>query len=93
MLPTPDTPEFEAWCLRFWCAKEAVGKALGRGLPNLLRDLRVIAVDPQSGMIGVKVANTLADTYPSLTGKAIQAYTAREGDLIVASTLLGEVKN
>ncbi len=29
MLPSPDALEFEDWCLRFWCAKEAVGKALG----------------------------------------------------------------
>lgn len=91
LLPNPEALEFEDWCLRFWCAKEAVGKALGRGLPNLLRDLRVIAMDPQTGMLGVEIANDLANEYPGLTGKPIQAYTAREGELIVASTLLGEV--
>jgi hypothetical protein len=53
--------------------------------------LQVVAADPQTGMIGVEVASNLANDYPKLIGKAIQAYTARTGDLIVATALLGEI--
>jgi phosphopantetheinyl transferase len=91
LLASPQRPEFEEWCLRFWCAKEAVGKALGRGLPHLLRDLKVAEVNRETGMVSVVVANKLAKEYRYLAGTPIQAYTARTGELIVASTVIMEV--
>lgn len=91
LLPTPQTSEFNEWCLRFWCAKEAVGKALGRGLPNLLRDLKVVEVNGQTGIVSVAVTNKLAQDYRHLAGKPLQAYTACAEEFIVGSTFINEV--
>ncbi len=91
LLPPPQTPEFHEWCLRLWCAKEAVGKALGRGLPNLLRDLKVVAVNSQTGIVSVEVTNKLAQDYRHLAGKPLQAYTAGSEEFIVASAFIKEV--
>jgi phosphopantetheinyl transferase len=41
------------WEVRMWCAKEAVGKALGIGVEGDPRSLRVEAVDP-TGVVGVR---------------------------------------
>ena len=91
LLPSPETPEFAVWCLRFWCAKEAVAKALGRGLVNVLRDLKVVEVDRQQGTLGVEVVHKLLRDYPRLAGKPVPVSTAREGELIVASAFIREV--
>jgi phosphopantetheinyl transferase len=91
LLPPPETTEFAEWCLRFWCAKEAVAKALGRGLVNVLRDLKVVEVNRQQGTLSVEVVNKLIQDYPRLAGKPVPVYTAREGELIVASAFIGEV--
>jgi malonyl CoA-acyl carrier protein transacylase/phosphopantetheinyl transferase len=42
------------WIFRFWCAKEAVGKALGSGVPLDPRQLAVSRADAQSGVVGVR---------------------------------------
>ena len=91
LLPPSETPEFAAWCLRFWCAKEAVAKALGRGLVNVLRDLKVVEVNRQQGTLRVEVVNKLIQDYPRLAGKPVPVYTACEGELVVASAFIGEV--
>jgi len=42
------------WVFRFWCAKEAVGKALGSGVPLDPRQFAVVSADAQSGTVGVR---------------------------------------
>jgi acyl transferase domain-containing protein/phosphopantetheinyl transferase/acyl carrier protein len=91
LLPPPESPEFPEWCLRFWCAKEAVAKALGRGLLNGLRDLKVLEANRQTGEILVTATQKLAQDYPYLADKPVQTYTAREGELMVASSFIGKV--
>ena len=91
LLPPPESPEFTEWCLRFWCAKEAVAKALGRGLVNVLRDLQVVAINQQHGTVSVAVVNNLTHDYPGLVGKPVPVSTVRAEELVVASTVIREV--
>ncbi len=74
------------WLTRFWCAKEAVGKALGRGLPDP-QSVMVTALDQPSGVVNVTLGDRLAEEFPELAGTSIRTYTARHRDFIVASTL------
>ncbi|MGH2893292.1 MAG: 4'-phosphopantetheinyl transferase superfamily protein [Solirubrobacteraceae bacterium] len=67
---------FEDWLLRCWCAKEAAGKAWGRGLaPG--PDAPVVAeIDPAREMAWVNAA-----------GRSTLVHTRRDDGLIVATTL------
>jgi acyl transferase domain-containing protein/phosphopantetheinyl transferase len=75
------------WCLRIWCAKEAVGKALGRGLPGGPLDLTVRDLNPETGTVDLVVSGALVREFPELEGKELQAHTLRKGDLIVSTAL------
>jgi acyl transferase domain-containing protein/phosphopantetheinyl transferase (holo-ACP synthase)/acyl carrier protein len=91
LLPPPESPEFLEWALRCWCAKEAVAKALGKGLTALLRDLEVVNVNRETGEVQVSLSQKLAQDYPFLADRPVQAFTAREGEIIVASCFVGAV--
>lgn len=67
------------WVFRFWCAKEAVGKALGSGVPLDPRELAVIADDAQSGVVTVRLR----------TGEDVPVTTFRLGQHVFAITALG----
>lgn len=77
----------DEWMLRLWCAKEAVGKALGRGLPTGPQDLAVRKVHISRSVVELEVAGRLAEQLPHLRGKPLAAVTRRDGALIVAAAL------
>jgi acyl transferase domain-containing protein/phosphopantetheinyl transferase (holo-ACP synthase) len=67
----------EEWLLRFWCAKEAVGKAVGSGLaPGRPAAPAVVSVDRDGQRMVVDAGD----------GR-FEVHTYRDGDLIVATTL------
>jgi len=68
------------WPLRFWCAKEAVAKAIGEGMRRGPRGFVVRRVDPDNGAMDVSVAGD---------GVTMAAFTARDGDLVVAASSIG----
>ena len=72
---------------RFWCAKESVGKALGRGLDGGPRNLVVTGVDQATGVVRVRLGPQLAAAFPDLDGAQLLAYTKREEEYVVATTL------
>jgi phosphopantetheinyl transferase len=72
------------WPLRFWCAKEAVAKAVGEGMRWGPRALAIRRVDSTSGVMEVSVAGD---------GVAMAAFTARDGDLVVAVSAIGEPRS
>ena len=72
---------------RLWCAKEAIGKALGRELVEGPHSVAVRAVDPESGEVRVELGSALAEEFPELAGAALRVRTVRENDWIVATTL------
>lgn len=82
----PDSARDE-WVARFWCAKEAVAKALGQGLVEGPRSLIIRKLDTPTGMVEVVLGNGLARGFPELAGIGLVVCTAREEDWVVASTL------
>jgi phosphopantetheinyl transferase len=77
------------WALRFWCAKEAVAKALGRSHAAGPHDAIVQAPDRASGLIALRLAGELAKSFPRLSGGTVSVRTVRDGDTIVAVSVLG----
>lgn len=75
----------DTWALRLWCAKEAAGKALGRGLGGRPHDLVIQEVDPATGVVQIGLAGILADLFPTFSGEGVRAHTARAGEYAVAS--------
>jgi acyl transferase domain-containing protein/phosphopantetheinyl transferase len=67
------------WPLRFWCGKEAVAKALGGGTGQGPLGLVVRAADRDSGVLEVSATGD---------GCALSAHTARDGDLVVATSAI-----
>jgi phosphopantetheinyl transferase (holo-ACP synthase) len=77
----------EEWLHRAWCAKEAVGKALGVGLIEGPRCVRVDDIDPEGGKVAVRLGVRLAGAFPALAEEPLSVTTGRHGDLIVASMI------
>ncbi len=71
---------------RFWCAREAVAKSLGRGMPGGPRSLLIRRVDVKSGKIWVGLGPFFSSLYPHLQSALIVADTIRDGDFILATT-------
>jgi phosphopantetheinyl transferase (holo-ACP synthase)/acyl carrier protein len=88
LAPPSGLPGSKEWLLRCWCAKEAVSKALGRGLLGGPRDLIIRQLSADSGRIVLEISGKLARELPQLTGKTLEAYTLQEGEFIFAITAL-----
>ncbi len=82
----PESAKIE-WVLRFWCAKEAVAKALGRGFLDGPHCIRIQAFDLKTGEVTVALQGKLVEAFTGFAGTGLMAYTAREGDYVIASTL------
>ena len=83
-------PQKEEWAMRFWCAKEAVAKCLGRGLMDGPLGVTVQTWNSDTGTVSVTLRGLLADEFPEFVESGIAVYTAREGEYIIASTLWNE---
>ena len=81
----------ESWPLRLWCAKEAVAKALGLGLVGGPRALVADRLDAESGTIQLRLSGEMAERFPAVDGRPLLAHTARERDVIVATSLCPRV--
>ena len=75
------------WALRLWCAKEALGKALGRGLSAGLLAFHITAMDDSTGMIRIELGAGALEHFPRLTGRPLNAYTGREFDFVFATVI------
>jgi len=64
------------WALRMWCAKEAVGKALGRGLSAGLLAFHITRADAETGAIQVETAR-----------QSFTVYTARESNFVFSAMI------
>jgi malonyl CoA-acyl carrier protein transacylase/phosphopantetheinyl transferase len=78
----------EEWLLRLWCAKEAVGKALGRGMAAGPCTLVVEELEVESGRLIVGLRGEMVEQLPTLVGRSFETHSGREGDLIFASALV-----
>jgi phosphopantetheinyl transferase len=77
----------QEWALRMWCAKEAVGKALGRGLSAGLLAFEVTGADTGTGRIPVKLRDGALKQFPWLGGKSLVAHTTRQADFVFATII------
>lgn len=77
----------DEWLLRLWCAKEAVAKALGRGMAGNPYNLMVRELFMPTGQVTVTIAGELARQLPHCVDKLFVAYTGREDALVFASAL------
>jgi phosphopantetheinyl transferase len=73
------------WSLRIWCAKEALSKALGRGLSAGLHAVRVAEAEIESGVVQLELYDGLLKEFPQLRGKQMTAHTSRENDLVFST--------
>jgi phosphopantetheinyl transferase len=90
LLKKGDPSGVEEWVLRLWCAKEAVAKSLGRGLPGGPRDLVIREIDFQSSMVSLGLSETLSREFPALHGKPCRAFTLNREGFVVASAIYSE---
>ena len=77
----------ERWPLRLWCAKEAVAKALGLGLAGGPRGIVAEQLDAARGTVRLRLSGEMALRLPAVDGRTFVAHTARERDVVVATSL------
>jgi phosphopantetheine--protein transferase-like protein len=76
------------WLLRLWCSKEAVAKALGRGMVGNPRNLFVQDVDVKTGSVTVRIAGELAQKLSDYADKSFTAYTGSDETVVFATSLV-----
>jgi phosphopantetheinyl transferase len=72
---------------RLWCAKEAVAKAVGRGLSEGTHSVIVRDLDAHTGLARVELGEALAAEFPALAGSPLKVVTLHEKNYIVAATV------
>jgi phosphopantetheinyl transferase/acyl carrier protein len=77
----------QEWALRMWCAKEAVGKALGRGLSAGLLAFHIARAHIASGIMEVELRDGARDQFPQWRGKPLVVYTARESNFVFSAII------
>jgi phosphopantetheinyl transferase/acyl carrier protein len=78
----------QEWALRMWCAKEAVSKALGRGLSAGLLAFHITRAETPSGIIAVELRDGALDRFERLRGKSLIVRTARESNFVFSAIIL-----
>ena len=76
------------WHLAAWAAKEALGKALGRGVLGGPLAVEVESIDATSGQVVMQLRNRMAEAFPNLVDRPLTAYCRRHDDYCVALCLL-----
>ncbi|MEI6126778.1 MAG: 4'-phosphopantetheinyl transferase superfamily protein, partial [Pseudomonadota bacterium] len=87
LLASIDAADLPQWTLRFWCAKEAVAKALGRGLQEGPQSLTVETFDMHDGTVNVRLQKKYAEEFPGLAQEAICVHSYQEEDYIYAAAI------
>ena len=67
----------QQWVIRFWSAKEAAAKALGRGLAEGPHSLAVQTFDIKTGIVKIALKGKLAEEFPDLARTAMIVYTGQ----------------
>ncbi|MDD5708449.1 MAG: 4'-phosphopantetheinyl transferase superfamily protein, partial [Kiritimatiellae bacterium] len=73
---------------RFWCAKEALAKALGTGLRFGASDLTVAAFTRADGRIAVRPARLWLQAFPQLRDVSLTVHTCLLDNLVLAVCVL-----
>jgi phosphopantetheinyl transferase/acyl carrier protein len=75
------------WALRMWCAKEALGKALGRGLSAGLLAFHIIRIEAATGFVELELRDLALQQFPQFHGKTLIVYTERESDFVFSTII------
>jgi phosphopantetheinyl transferase len=81
-LPAGSPEERAEWILRAWCAKEAVGKALGSGVPRNPRELAVTSCDPAGGTMVLIARGAMLREAGAGDGESLTAMTFRRDSYV-----------
>jgi len=82
------TGEAPVATLRFWCAKEAISKALGTGIRYSPKDLHITSIDPVSGVILIELLGQWAEEFKQFKGRRTTVYTSLYEGHAFASCML-----
>ncbi len=74
--------------LRFWCAKEALSKALGSGLRYGTGDLCARSIDAATGRIEMEATRLWLQPFPNLRGRRIDVQTCIIDNTVLAVCVL-----
>ncbi len=88
LLGTLDEAARAQWTTRLWCAKEAVGKALGRGLLGSPSQLQVRHLDVPTGRVETSVPDDIGYSRSRSRGSSVIAYTGDDGEHAFGTALL-----
>jgi acyl transferase domain-containing protein/phosphopantetheinyl transferase len=77
----------EEWILRLWCAKEAVGKALGTGVVGRPKDIAANDFDQKSGRLRITLSSDLVGKLHGINGTSLSVWTTRIDKYIAAACL------
>jgi len=87
LISTINIDQTDEWILRFWCAKEALSKALGIGLNVKPKDFRIRDLDLDNGTVGIEIQGKIIQKNPELNGVRFGVHTIVEHDLIAGIAL------
>ena len=80
----------QATLIRFWCAKEAVSKALGTGIRYSPREITAEFYDPVDGEISVSLNGQWIDAFKAFRGRPVRVKTAMVKGHVIASCFVPE---
>jgi phosphopantetheinyl transferase len=75
------------WLLRFWCAKEAVAKALGQGMVGGPWGFLVEGVELKTGRIVLRLAGKALQQLPRYRNRVFTIYSGCETDFVYATSV------
>ena len=70
--------------IRFWCAKEAVSKALGTGIRFSPKEMRITGYQPDSGRVAIRLEGGWLGTFKDFRGRPIDVTTRTMRDHALA---------
>lgn len=82
------TGEARVATLSFWCAKEAISKALGTGIRYTPQDLRVTSIDTITGQIEIELHGQWLDAFKRFKGRRNTIHTALHADHVLTTCIL-----
>ena len=74
--------------IRFWCAKEAVSKALGTGIRYSPKEMVVSGYEPDEGKLTMRLTGAWGDAFRSLKGRDLPVSVATMHDHALAFCFL-----
>ncbi|MFA5394216.1 MAG: 4'-phosphopantetheinyl transferase superfamily protein [Candidatus Ratteibacteria bacterium] len=78
----------EEWLVRMWCAKEAIGKALGTGIVYSPKEIVVVGLDTDSKRIDVELSGGRLQQFHQFSGKKLSVVTFRKEKMAIAVTAI-----